>query len=430
MHQPSLPGTSDVDHAQRPLTSLEVIRGYRDFRLIWAGNFAAQSVQWLQMLTVGWLVLHLTEGNALLTGTVVGIRTLPVLLIGPWAGVLADRMDRRKLVMVSQSVMAVIAALFAVMVLSTDLDSDPMSGPLRWWHPFIYMALAGIAHAIIQPVRQAMVVNTVPSHGLTSALALNGMVYPTTRILAPAIGGVLIATLGFKWNFFLEAMAYLGIVLSLLPARLPYRSNNSGRHASALTSLVDGVRYVWRDKTIVQLIALAFIPNFIFQPVTFLLPVFTSDVLGRQADAGGMLAAGIGVGGVCAAVIIAVAGFVLRKGAISFAGLIGGCVFVVLFSQSQWLMISFALLAGMGFCQYVFRVSNGILVQTIVTDDMRGRVTSLYQLEHGLAPLGTLIISSMVHFWNPADAVTAVGAAALGGAVLMAFAFRAARRLE
>ena len=214
---------SDADHAQRPLTSLQVIRGYRDFRLIWAGNFAAQSVQWLQILTVGWLVLHLTEGNALLTGTVVGIRTLPVLLIGPCAGVLADRMDRRRLVMVSQSVMAVVAALFAVMVLSTDLDSDPVSGPLRWWHPFIYMALAGIAHAIIQPVRQAMVVNTVPRHGLTSALALNGMVYPATRILAPAVGGVLIATLGFKWNFFLEAMAYLGIVLSLLPARLPYR---------------------------------------------------------------------------------------------------------------------------------------------------------------------------------------------------------------
>ena len=430
MHQPSLPETSNAEHVRQPLTSLQVIRGYRDFRLIWAGNFAAQSVQWLQMLTVGWLVLHLTDGNALLTGTVVGIRTLPVLLIGPWAGVLADRMDRRKLVMVSQTVMAVISVLFAVMVLSTDLDSDPMSGPLRWWHPFIYMALAGIAHAIIQPVRQAMVVNTVPAHGLTSALALNGMVYPATRILAPAIGGVLIATLGFKWNFFLEALAYLGIVLSLLPARLPYRGGSSGHHASAFTSLVDGVRYVWRDKTIVQLIVLGFIPNFIFQPVTFLLPVFTSDVLGRQADAGGMLAAGIGVGGVCAAVIIAVVGFVLRKGVISFAGLIGGCVFVVLFSQSEWLIISFALLAGMGFCQYVFRVSNGIMVQTIVTDDMRGRVTSLYQLEHGLAPLGTLIISLMVHVWNPADAVTTVGVAALGGAVLMALTFRAARRLE
>jgi MFS family permease len=121
---------------------------------------------------------------------------------------------------------------------------------------------------------------------------------------------------------------------------------------------------------------------------------------------------------------------VLRKGVISFAGLIGGCVFVVLFSRSEWLIISFALLAGMGFCQYVFRVANGILVQTIVTDDMRGRVTSLYQLEHGLAPLATLIISLMVHLWDPADAVTTVGVVALCGAVLMALTFRAARRLE
>ena len=87
-------------------TSLEVLKRYKDFRLIWAGNFVAQLAQWIQMLTIGWLVLHLTGGNAILTGMVVGIRTLPVLIIGPWAGVLADRMDRRKLVMVTQSCMA------------------------------------------------------------------------------------------------------------------------------------------------------------------------------------------------------------------------------------------------------------------------------------------------------------------------------------
>ena len=232
---------------QKPVTSLEVLKRYRDFRLIWAGNFAAQSVQWLQMLTIGWLVLHLTAGNALLTGTVVGIRALPVLLVGPWAGVLADRMDRRKLVMISQAAMALVACGFAFLVLATDLDSDPVSGPLRWWHPFVYMIFSGIAHAIIQPVRQAMVANTVPRQALTAAFALNGMVYPFTRILAPAVGGVLIATLGFKVNFFLETVAYLGIVLSLLPAKLPYRTDAPRQRESALKSLVDGIRYVGRE---------------------------------------------------------------------------------------------------------------------------------------------------------------------------------------
>jgi len=188
-------------------SSLSTVKNYKDFRLVWMGNFVAPGGQWIQLLTVGWLVLHLTGGNALLTGTVVAIRTLPVLIIGPWAGVLADRLDQRKLLMVTQTAMAASAFLFAFLVAATDLDSDPISGPLRWWHPFIYMIVAGIAHSIIQPVRQAMIANTVPRQALTSAIALNGMVYPSTRILAPAIGGILIATLGFKWNFFLEATA-------------------------------------------------------------------------------------------------------------------------------------------------------------------------------------------------------------------------------
>ncbi len=415
---------------RKPVTSLEVLKRYRDFRLIWAGNFAAQSVQWLQMLTIGWLVLHLTGGNALLTGTVVGIRALPVLLVGPWAGVLADRMDRRKLVMISQAAMALVAGGFAFLVLATDLDSDPVSGPLRWWHPFVYMIFSGIAHAIIQPVRQAMVANTVPRQALTAAFALNGMVYPFTRILAPAVGGVLIATLGFKVNFFLETVAYLGIVLSLLPAKLPYRTDAPQQRESALKSLVDGIRYVGRDRRIVQIIVLAFIPNFVFQPVAFLLPVFTTEVLGRDVDTGGMLAAAIGVGGICAAVIVAWVGFFVRKGVVGFMGLIVGSIFVVLFSQSHWFIFSFVMLAGMGFCQYVFRVSNGILVQSIVSDNMRGRVTSIYQLEHGLTPLATLLISLFVHLLNPSDTFTVVGLAAFCGAVLMTFTFGAARRLE
>ena len=142
------------------------------------------------------------------------------------------------------------------------------------------------------------------------------------------------------------------------------------------------------------------------------------------------MAAAIGVGGICAAVIVAWVGFFVRKGVVGFMGLIVGSIFVVLFSQSHWFIFSFVMLAGMGFCQYVFRVSNGILVQSIVSDNMRGRVTSIYQLEHGLTPLATLLISLFVHLLNPSDTFTVVGLAAFCGAVLMTFTFGAARRLE
>jgi len=122
------PGTARTSRR----SSFSIVKNYKDFRLVWMGNFVAQGGQWIQLLTVGWLVLHLTNGNALLTGSVVAIRTLPVLFIGPWAGVLADRVDRRKLVMATQTAMATSACLFALLVLATDLDSDPISGPLRW----------------------------------------------------------------------------------------------------------------------------------------------------------------------------------------------------------------------------------------------------------------------------------------------------------
>ena len=171
-------------------------------------------------------------------------------------------------------------------------------------------------------------------------------------------------------------------------------------------------------------------PNFIWQPLVFLLPVFTTEVLGRGADAGGMLAAAIGAGGVVAAVLIAGVGFVFRRGMTSFVGLIGGCLFVLLFAQSTWLSVSLALLVAMGFSQYIFRVANSTLVQTIVPDEYRGRVISIYMLDQGLTPLATLLISLLVHLWNPSGAFTAIGGLALGLSILMALVFRRVRQLE
>ncbi len=412
------------------LSAFSTVRLYKDFRYVWAGNFFAVSGQWLQMLTIGWLVLQLTGGNALLTGAVVGIRSLPVLFVSPWAGVLADRVDRRKLLMVTQTSMAIAACIFAFLVISTDLEAEVPTGPLRWWHPFIYMVFAGAAHSFIQPVRQAMVANTVPRNALASALALNGMVYPSTRIIAPALGGLLIATLGYNWNFFLEAVMYVAIVLLMLPVRLPYRSNGPRERTSVFASMLQGVRYVKNEKSILQLIVMALIPNLIFQPLIFVLPVFTTEVLGRGAGSGGALAAAVGVGGVVAAVFVALVGYITRKGMATFIGLIGGCVFILLFAQSHWLWVSFGMLTGMGFSQYVFRVANSTLLQTVVPDTLRGRVMSIYMLDHGITPLATLLIGLFIQLWNPSGAFTVIAAVGLGFAILQAITFRSVRQLS
>ena len=407
-----------------------IISRYPDFKYLWIGNFFTVGAQWIQILTVGWLVLELTGGNAFLTGTVVGIRTFPILIIGPWAGVLADRMDRRKLVMVTQVYMAVSALVFASLVLATDLDAQPVSGPLRWWHAFIYMGVSGVAHSIVGPVRQAMVSNTVPLRDLGSALALNGMAHPSMRIVGPAIGGLLIATLGFNWNFFIEAAAYVVVVLIYLPMRLPYREQLTSNGVSMLASMKEGLTYVVKEKTILQLILMAFIPNLVFQPVVFVLPIFTTQVLGRGADAGGILAGAVGAGGIIAAVIIASRGFIIRRGQVTLFGLIGGCFFILLFSQSTWYLSSMACLAGLGFFQYMFRVGNNTLIQTIVPDSLRGRVMSIYMLDNGLTPLATMLISFFIHVWSPAGAYSVIALISLALALLQLVFFRRVWKLE
>ena len=381
-------------------------------------------------MTIGWLVHFLTEGNAFLTGTVVGIRTFPVLLIGPWAGVLADRMDRRKIVMAVQGNMAVAASIFAALVILTDLDTQPVSGPLQWWHAFVYMGIAGVAHSIIQPVRQALVANTVPRHDLASALALTGIAHPSMRITGPALGGLLIVTLGYKWNFLLEALGYLGIVLLMLPVKLPYREEIQRRSGSVFRSMGEGLAYVAREPRILQLIVMSIIPNLVFSPLAFLLPVFTTEVLHRGAGSGGLLAAAIGGGGIIAAVIVSSIGYIVRKGMATALGMVGGCVFVLLFAQSHWFLASMLLLGGLGFCQYVFRVGNSTLLATITPDALRGRVMSIYFLDNGFTPLATLLISIFVHFWTPTGAFTVIGAAVVVLAVLQLVFFRRVRQLE
>jgi hypothetical protein len=172
------------------------------------------------------------------------------------------------------------------------------------------------------------------------------------------------------------------------------------------------------------------IPNFVFQPLVFVLPVFTSAVLHRGADAGGVLAAAVGAGAVTAATLIATGGLRVRKGRAACFGLVGGCIFVLLFARSEWYLVSIVTLAGLGFCQNLFRVSSNILLQGIVPDALRGRVMSLYMLDTGLTPLATLLMSLLIHVWNPSDAFTVIAGVSLSLAMLQVLAFRRVRQLD
>ena len=227
-----------------------------DYRYLWIGNFFNMAGFWIQMVTVGWLVWELS-GSATLVGITGGLCSVPFIVMGPLGGVLADRLDRRRLLMTTQTIMAVIALLFAMLV------------ALHWvrvWHAMVFSFLMGCGFNLNMPVRQSLVANTVPRNDLGNAIALNAMAMNATRVVGPAVGGILIVAFGAAGNFLLQAALYLCMVAIIFPMRVPYRDTASASDASALRNLQEGVQYVWGNKTLFGLVMLSFIPALFVMP--------------------------------------------------------------------------------------------------------------------------------------------------------------------
>ena len=407
------------------LHTLDAWLAYRDYRLLWCGNFFANSAQWLQLLSVGWLVHELAGGSAiagLLVVTVGGINTLPGLIVGPWGGVLSDRFDRRKLVITLQVIMAALAFSFALLVLSDRVTI---------WQAYLYVILAGVCHSVSQPMRQALVAATVPREMLGNALATNVLTITGTRIFGPFIGGILIFNLGFFWNFTIEAGLYLANVMMLWPMRTPYyRPGDARQRGNALANMVEGLRYIWSgERAIFQMMLLSVIPNIILHPAWFLFPVFTTDVLMREPNVGGYLLAVTGVGGFLAALFMASFGFVFDKGKVVLGAAVASSITCLLFAYSHWMALAFVVIAAMAFSQAVFRTTRGTLIQTLAPDRLRGRLTSLQSFDRGFLVVASLGVGALSDATSPVTAIAIVGAVGLVLALVCCVALGRVRRL-
>ena len=399
---------------------------YPDYRYLWIGNFFSNNAQWLQLLSVGWLVRGLTSGSStstLFVVTVGGMSLLPGLIMAPIAGTLGDRMDRRKLVIGIQTFMAVFSFLFAVLV-GQQL--------VTVWHAYIYVFVSGICVSISQNSRMALVANTVPRHAMAHAFATNVLTIPGTRMIGPFVGGILITTLGFFWNFTLEALLYLGTVIVFLPIKTPYaRVRRGAGNQSFLSDLVGGFTYVWKDKRVLlYLTMLGFIPNTILQPAMFLLPVFTDEILKRGADVGGYFLAINGLGGLLMALFIASFGFVFKKGMIVLVCALASSVFILLFSHAIILPLAFLLIMLFATTQTAFRTTNGTLMQLLVSDDMRSRVTSLQRYSMGGVLVASFAIGWFARITSISIALAAMGLIATAFAIVFYIFARQIRELD
>lgn len=382
---------------------------HRDYRLLWFTIMFSSAGQWMEGIALNWLVYDLT-GSALMLGAINGVRAIPFLLFGPFAGVAADRMDRKMLMVWGQAY---------VVVLTTILAIDILAGWVQVWHLFVFMLLSGIGWSVTQPVRQALVPNLVPKEDLMNAIALQSAAFNSTRVVGPAVAGLLVAWVGPGGALMVKSIAYVIIVAMLMMIVVPPLRADFPKE-TVLKSLIGGFRYIGANRVVFWLIILALIPMLFAMPYFTLMPVFARDVLALGPEGFGLLMSAGGVGSLAATLMVASLGNFQHKGLLLLLSGIGLGVALILFSRSTYLPAALIVLVLVGAFQMTYMALTNTLLQLHITDEVRGRVMSIYMLDQGLAPFGSLWAGTTADLLGAPAAVTIMGVicVALGLTVL------------
>ena len=376
--------------------------------------------QWVQQVTLGWLVYDLT-GNSMLLGALNGLRALPFLVTGPMAGVAADRMDRRKLLLYTQWVLIITAILMGALVASPFLHV---------WHIFLFTLITGVAWTITEPVRMSMIPSVVPKRDLANAIALNSGGFNLMKVIGPALGGAMIAWFGAADNFFVQGIAYTGVLAMIYLMHIPPHGAEAKR-ATALANLKEGVAYVWSTPAVLALMMLAYVPRVFAVPYQTLMPVFQKDVLHVGPEGLGLLMAAPGIGAVIAVLTLASLGHrIKRQGLLLVGSIVILGFFLIVFSQLTSLPLALITLVIAGAFQMFFLASTATMLQLVVPDELRGRVMSLYMLDRGFMPAGALFAGTAAHFIGAPMTVAAMGAIVILLTLVVAWRIPAIRTLE
>ena len=376
--------------------------------------------QWVQQVTLGWLLYDLT-GNSMLLGALNGLRALPFLVTGPMAGVAADRMDRRKLLLYTQWVLIVTAILMGALVASPFLHV---------WHIFLFTLITGVAWTITEPVRMSMIPSVVPKRDLANAIALNSGGFNLMKVIGPALGGAMIAWFGAADNFFVQSIAYTGVLAMIYLMHIPPHRAEAKR-ATALANLKEGFAYVWSTPAVLALMMLAYVPRVFAVPYQTLMPVFQKDVLHVGPEGLGLLMAAPGIGAVIAVLMLASAGHrIKRQGLLLVGSIVFLGVFLIVFSQLTSLPLALITLIVAGAFQMFFLASTATMLQLVVPDELRGRVMSLYMLDRGFMPAGALFAGTSAHFIGAPMTVASMGAIVILLTLVVAWRIPAIRTLE
>lgn len=374
---------------------------HRNFRLFWSGQLISLIGTWMQNMAQGWLVLQLTNSPFLL-GLVSAIQFTPLLVLALVAGVVADRVPKRRLLIFTQS---------SLMLLAFTLGILTLTGAIRYWQVLILAGLLGMVNTFDMPARQAFVVEMVGKGDLMNAIALNSSIFNAARIVGPALAGLVIGRLGMAASFLLNGASFLAVIAGLLLIRIPEKIDWHHRVAEGMGErIAEGLQYIRRTPVVLRTVVLMALLSIFAMNFSVLIPVLARDTLGQQAEGYGLLMSASGVGALCGAIFLAVFSSRGPSPWLLLGGAAGLCLFQLFLAGTHSYTLALLFLGLTGWSMITFTASVNTTLQLNVPDNLRGRVMSVYSLVFGgVTPIGSLFSGSIAHLWG-APAGLAAGA--------------------
>lgn len=375
---------------------------HRDFRLFYSGQLVSLIGTWMGRVAQAWLVLSLTD-SAFYVGLVSALGMLPITLFSLQAGVLADRVSKHRLLWLTQVAAMVVAVVLALLVV-TDL--------VQVWHVMVLAFLSGVTAAVEIPARHSLVVELVGKTDLMNAIALNSSAFNASRIIGPAVAGILIGTIGLSWCFFLNAGSYLAVLIALAliarPALRPEPETSFGRQLS------EGLRYIRDDQRVSTLILMIAVISIFGFPFQVLLPVMAREVLGAGAEVYGWMVSAAGLGALIGALGLAVFARRIKRAVIVQRSFVAFGVSLALLASVRSVPVALIALILAGLTMIVTTATANTLLQTLSPDGLRGRVMSAYTFAFlGLGPLGAIQAGAVAERFGVPAAITVGSVACL-----------------
>lgn len=363
----------------------------------------------MQSVAQSWLVYRMT-GSVILLGTIGFASQIPVLLLAPIGGSVADRYNRHKILIVTQTAAMILASALAYLTLSESVEI---------WHLMVIAAGFGIANAFDIPTRQAFVTDMVGREDLINAIALNSSMFNGARIVGPAIAGILVAAVGEGWCFLGNAVSYIAVIGGLLSMKITPVIR--ARTKSPIADIAEGFGYVAKTPPIRALLLLLGLVSLMGMPYAVLMPVFADKYLGGGSGTLGFLMGASGIGALAAALTLASRRQVFGLGKWVAGACAGLGIGLILFSLSRNAYLSALMLIPVGFAMMTQMSSSNTLVQAMIPDEIRGRVMSVYSMMFmGMAPLGALLAGTVAEIIGPAETVAIGGSVCIIGSIVFA----------